>query len=96
MGSKIATATWNREDRDLLVELRTTLHSVQDDIKEIKHGTAGELQQQKLEIDLLAERVKSLEETRITYRATIKAWVIVASLLNALLAIFLSIFFHYQ
>jgi hypothetical protein len=38
------TATWNREDRDLLVELRTTLGSVQNDITEIKNGTAAKLQ----------------------------------------------------
>ncbi len=38
------TATWNREDRDLLVELRTTLGAVQNDITEIKNGTAAKLQ----------------------------------------------------
>lgn len=38
------TATWNREDRDLLVELRTTLGAVQIDITEIKNGTAAKLQ----------------------------------------------------
>jgi hypothetical protein len=37
------SAIWNREDRDLLVELRTTLAAVQRDIKEIKDGTSQKL-----------------------------------------------------
>lgn len=46
------TATWNREDRDLLVELKTTLAAVQDDIKEIKDGTQAKLRE--LEVDKLS------------------------------------------
>ena len=73
---KSTTATWNREDRDLLVELRTTLKSVQVDIKEIKDGTAAQLRDQESQIEALAKRVTDLEDSRIEYRATIKAWVI--------------------
>jgi hypothetical protein len=50
--AKAQTATWNREDRDLLVELKTTLAAVQNDIKEIKDGTAAKLRE--LETDKLS------------------------------------------
>ncbi len=54
MPKRTQTATWNREDRDLLVELKTTLSAVQIDIKEIKDGTAAKLRE--LETDKLSRQ----------------------------------------
>ena len=114
------TATWNREDRDLLVELRTTLGSVQDDITEIKNGTAAKLQfletdklsraeavrlntenlskHQEFDADIVdaKKRLTNLEDSRIEYRATIKAWIILVGVLNALLGILITVYFHYH
>ncbi len=53
------TATWNREDRDLLVELKTTLSAVQNDIKEIKDGTASKLR------ELETDKVSRADATRV-------------------------------
>lgn len=118
--AKPLQATWNREDRDLLVELRTTLTAVQTDIKEIKDGTAAKLQfleTDKLsraeavrlnnenlakhtdfseQIDTNAKRITDLEDSRIGYRATIKAWVLMATFANAALALALTVYFHYH
>lgn len=49
--------TWNREDRDLLVELRTDMKVVRDDLKQMKDGNAivtGDHE----------GRIRSLEEQR--------------------------------
>jgi len=109
------TATWNREDRDLLVELRTTLASVQRDIKEIKDGTSAKISF--LETDKLSrseavrlnnenlskhteyeetlkandKRITTLEDSRIEYRATIKAWVIIGGGIWTLATIIFSV-----
>lgn len=37
------TTVWSREDRDLLVELRTTMRSVQEDIQDIKGNVSSRL-----------------------------------------------------
>lgn len=41
---------FNREDRDLLVELRTKIEDIQTDIKEIKDGTSTKLTDHELRI----------------------------------------------
>lgn len=41
---------FNREDRDLLVELRTKIEDIQTDIKEIKDGTTTKLTDHELRI----------------------------------------------
>jgi hypothetical protein len=80
------TATWNREDRDLLVELRTEQRSTRDDIaavrieiKEINTGITARL------LNLEANAVSKLELEQITqdidslkiWRATLAgAWVV--------------------
>lgn len=68
------TATWNREDRDLLIELRTEMSSTRGDIaaarleiKEINTGIAGRLLNlesnavSKIEIDEIRSDIESLE-----------------------------------
>lgn len=47
-------ATWSRDDRDLLIELKTTMQSVRDDIKDLKDGTSKRL-------DNLEQDVSSLK-----------------------------------
>jgi hypothetical protein len=76
MPRKNTTATWNREDRDLLVELRTTLAAVQNDIKEIKDGTAAKLRE--LEVDKISRadvtRIQvGIQETLNEHKDDIKA-----------------------
>jgi hypothetical protein len=93
------------------VELRTKLSDVQDDIREIKDGTAAKLQF--LETDKISrseavryqtelvtittdhsERITNLEDSRIEYRATIKAWISFVGVVNAIIAIGLAFYFH--
>lgn len=43
MAHKPTTATWNREDRDLLVELRTEMAAMRSDMQEIKGNFSNRL-----------------------------------------------------
>lgn len=74
--AKNQTAIWNRDDRDLLVELRTTMQNVQleisnarNEIKEINSGISGRLLNlesnsvSKIEISEYDDRLSSLEAT---------------------------------
>jgi hypothetical protein len=69
------TATWNREDRDLLIELRTEMGSTRADIaaaraeiKEINNGIAARLLNlesnsvSKIELDGMEENIAGLQE----------------------------------
>lgn len=82
--------TWNRDDRDLLVELRTEMvnvrnkiDSVEGQIKEINTGITARLLNlegnavNKLQFDQLEDRVTSLEGSRIAFRSSLKVWIIV-------------------
>src|SRR5437870_3784229 len=82
--------TWNRDDRDLLVELRTSqanmeakISSLEVGVKEINTGITARLLNlesnsvNKLQFDQLSETVGSLVDSRIEFRATMKAWVLV-------------------
>lgn len=82
--------SWNREDRDLLVELRTLCRTMQEDIKKLTDGNAAALQKHQTEIDLLSTRVTDLEGTRIALRATFKAWIWIGSIGNAILTILIA------
>jgi hypothetical protein len=70
------TATWNRDDRDLLVELRTNMQNARDDIaaarieiKEINTGVTARLLNlegnavNKIEIAGFEDRIRELEAT---------------------------------
>jgi hypothetical protein len=43
MTTRRTPTPWNREDRDLLVELRTEMTGVRNDIKELKDNTSDRL-----------------------------------------------------
>lgn len=84
------TATWNREDRDLLVELRTNMAtivkqmtSMDTTMKEINAGYSSRLLAlesnavSRIEFDLLEGRTEGLEKREAAQQAIIKAWVII-------------------
>ena len=83
-------ATWNREDRDLLIELRTQMSGMREEIaaarveiKDINTGIGARLLNlesnavTKIVHDALAIRVDGLEDSRIEYRTQLKTWGIV-------------------
>lgn len=53
---------WSRIDRDLLVELRTQVNTVRDDIKEIKANMSGLLNDHE-------NRIRALEKSLLTVAA---------------------------
>lgn len=73
---KVQTATWNREDRDLLVELRTEQRSTRQDIaavrieiKEINTGITGRLLNlesnavSKIELEPMREEIDDMRKS---------------------------------
>jgi hypothetical protein len=106
------SATWNREDRDLLIELKTQMQTMfgeiaaaRVEIKEINTGITARLLNleanavSKIEVfpklDEFSKRMTALEDSRIEYRATIKAWLIIGGTVQFLFATGLAIYFHY-
>jgi hypothetical protein len=71
------------------------------EIKEINTGITARLLNlesnavSKIRVDALDERVDTLEDSRIEYRATIKAWLIIGGIVQFLFATGLAIYFHY-
>lgn len=41
---RIDPVNWNREDRDLLVELKTEMSGLRDDVKELKDGIKSDIE----------------------------------------------------
>lgn len=49
---------WNREDRDLLVELKTEMGALRDDVKELKDGVKSDIEFLKTDKISRAEAVR--------------------------------------
>jgi uncharacterized protein involved in exopolysaccharide biosynthesis len=101
--------TWNRDDRDLIVELRTQMGNVRDEIaaarteiKEINTGITSRLLNleanavTKLVVEALDERVSNLEESRTKYRTQLNTILAIGGLAITVLNIGLLVYFHFH
>jgi hypothetical protein len=101
------TATWNREDRDLLVELRTEQRSTRDDIaavrvelKDISTGMTARLLNleanavSRVEIDAFETRLRTCEEGNTQVRTWGSIALILLGGIEFLIGLYVSIKFH--
>ena len=99
--------SWNRDDRDLLIELRTQMIAVRNDIKDIRDNTAGRLirvEQEKLDrsefnrIQAESLTVEGDHETRLRLAekqiTRILTWGSAGLLLLGLIEFLAPFFFH--
>lgn len=98
------TTTWNRDDRDLIVELRTSqanmerkIDSLEIGIKEINTGITARLLNlegnavNKIQFDQLETRVNILENNGIAQAASIRVWVILGGGVWSVFLVILSV-----
>lgn len=87
MATKTQNAVWNRDDRDLLIELRTEMKGVRDDIKALADGTSVTLADHET-------RLRAVEGSAASNKTELRNWGIAASLALAGLEAALRIFFR--
>lgn len=105
--AKNNATTWNRDDRDLLVELRTQMEGVRGEIaaaraeiKEINTGITARLLNlesnsvSKIVVDMLDDRVTVIEGTGIALKSQNRTLMAVGGAIVTLINIGLAVYFN--
>lgn len=87
MATNRRPTSWGREDRDLLIELRTEMSAVRDDIKQLKDNLSTRVQQMevnkldKIEADKRRDEVMGVIETLQADVSSLKRYQLILSTL---------------
>lgn len=106
----MSTRTISKDESNILVaigKLETKfdgmvieLTNVRNEVSDIKNGYAQRLLQlegnavNRIQHDILQDRVENLERSRIEYQATIKAWLIVINVVWAIIGLGAAFYLH--